>query len=151
MKKAVLFTFLLIPFVSAHIPIIRITPGILLTGPRVFNFVFFFLLLVLSIRCKFKFKIPKYLKWVIFYFLFSIINRFIQQPETLSTKYAQKMLLDGYFFSIFSLILIENLNFNKNDLKRFINILKIIAVGTFIASFIQITVSPFFTKVILQD
>ena len=144
MKNTVLFTFLLIPFVSAQLPIIRITPNILLTGPRIFHFVFFFLIIALCIRRKFKLKIPEYLKWLIFVFLFSILNRFIQQTGTLSTQYAQKGIFDGFLFPIFSLILIENLNYNKNDLKKFINILKIVAVGTFIASFMQIFINPFF-------
>ncbi len=141
-KNIVFCTILLMPYVSAYFPRIRITPSILLTGPRFFLLTSFCLLIAFIIKDKFEFEIPKYIKWIVIYLVFSIVNRYVQNGNIGHIP----SITGGYILPISFLLLIENLNYHENDLKRLTNILIIVAIGTFLVSFIQLTISPSFYR-----
>ena len=140
----IIYSLLLFPFVSAYFPRIRITSDILLTGPRFFLLLYFFLFISFAMKNKFHLKIPKYIKWFIIYLIFSLLNRFFHQTGMFSGTYKLNYLFDIYILPLCFMILIENLNYNERDLKRFINVLKVVVIGMFTASFIQLFINPFF-------
>jgi len=135
-KIYVFFFFLVFPFIGGYIPPFEILT-INLTAERIFFFGFAFLLIFLFLKSGFKLKVSKVAFWLFAYDTYLILNRIIQ------SKFVQAEFLN-FILPVGFLILIENLEFTENDLKIFKKILIIVAVGTFIASFIQITVNPYF-------
>ena len=137
-KIYVFFFFLVFPFIGGYIPPFEILT-VNLTAERIFFFGFAFLLIFIFLKSGFKLKVSKVALWLFVYDTYLILNQIIQ------SKFVQAEFLN-FILPVGLLILIENLEFTENDLKIFKKILIIVAVGTFIASFIQLTINPYFYK-----
>jgi len=119
-------------------------PGGMLTCQRFFFFIFFVLVCTLAARLDVKLNFSKITFWFATYVVFALLNRFAQ-TETINAHQLSVM-VSSYIFPLIFLFLIDNLYFDEKDLNLLIKILTIVAIGTFVASFIQATIDPFFYK-----
>ena len=140
-KKFILYSFLLLPYFSSFFPKF-VLYGSFIRLPLVFSIVYFIIFIVYCFLYFSKLKVPKYVIWFFIYVVFSIINNLIQNSYRAESWVNYNMF--EYIFPLAFMILIENLQYNENDIKRLIKILSIVVIGAFIVSIIQFTINPFF-------
>lgn len=135
-KIFVFFFFLIFPFIGGYIPSFEILT-VNLTAERIFFFGFAFLLVFLFFKMGFKIKVSKVVLWLFIYDAYLILNRSVQ------SSFVQAEFL-YFILPIGFLVLIENLEYTEKDFTIFNNVLTVVALGTFVASFIQLTINPYF-------
>ena len=148
-KTFILFSLIVMPFFSSFFPKFMMF-GIYLRLPLIFAITYFIIAIVYFTLYPFKLKIPKYAIWFFIYIAFSIFNNLIQNSYRIENWVTYN--LHEYIFPLAFIILIENLKYDENDIKRLIKILSIIIIGTFVVSIIQFTINPsFYSSVNITD
>lgn len=135
--KIFAFTFFLVfPFIGGYVPEFKFL-GLTYTGERLFLACFTLILAYHIVQNNLKLNLSGISIWMLVYSVFIVMNRIIQDdinnPEIIN-----------YLLPAFFLIFIDNLKFKPKDLRIFTRILIIVGIGTFIGSFIQLTIDPYF-------
>ncbi|MDN5205411.1 hypothetical protein QQ008_28760 [Fulvivirgaceae bacterium BMA10] len=137
LDKKYAFLFLVgVPYLAGLIPETKVGP-LTIHGERLFMLIFAALFFLKLINKRFVIKISKVTIWLLAFNLYSFLNRVVQDtlklPEVIE-----------YSLPILFLLYIDNLEFEKKDHQAFTKMLTIVAIGTFIASAIQLFIDPFF-------
>ena len=142
-KIFILFSLLVIPYFSSFFPKFVLYSKFIRLH-LAFSIIYFIIFVVYFFLYHFKLNVPKYVVWFFIYVIFSIFNNFIQNSYR-ADNWVNYNLYE-YIFPLAFIVLIENLQYNKNDIKRLIKTLSIVVIGTFVVSIIQFTINPFFYK-----
>ena len=135
-RKYALIFFLSVPFAGGLIPEFQFGP-ILMEGERLFLLLMALFVPYLFVINNFVLKVSSLTVWLLIYYAYLFINRLIQDtlvmPEVIN-----------FSLPIFLMLYFDNIDFKPEDYKKFTIVLAIVGVGSFLASFIQLTIDPFF-------
>jgi len=136
------FFFLTLPFIGGFIPVAKGMEGLSsdLIFLSVFPIILISLIIKITVAGKKRPNLSKIAIWFFLYHTYIFLNAMVQQTELRESLYI------GAISVLAFLILIDNLEYTERDFAIFNNILLIVGMGTFVVSFIQFTIDPFFYK-----